>query len=248
MNGMSRLDIRRLVERYIGSSMGYLGTFGSHPDLTRFYLDCGLDIDPLEYQGTNKARFQAVLENAEPDVQAKIIRGILRRHPPDASSAMRTRELHDEFLALAEGLESGDGVKSPEIEFTTEVVRRAIDDAEKLIRSSGATSGVDRIHTALHGYLKDICKKSGIECGDDPTMTSLFKALRREHPALVVSGPRADDVSRVLQSIATIMDAMNPIRNNASMAHPKELLDEPEAMLVINSARTILQYVDLKVP
>jgi hypothetical protein len=41
---------------FIGSSMGYLGTFGSHLGLTRSYLDCGLDINLLDYQGTNKRK------------------------------------------------------------------------------------------------------------------------------------------------------------------------------------------------
>jgi Abortive infection C-terminus len=37
------------------------------------------------------------------------------------------------------------------------------------------------------------------------------------------------------------------LRNNASVAHPNEaLLDEPEAMLAINAARTILHYLDAK--
>jgi len=40
---------------------------------------------------------------------------------------------------------------------------------------------------------------------------------------------------------------MNPIRNEASVAHPnKDLLDPPEAALVSNTARTILHYLDKK--
>jgi hypothetical protein len=40
---------------------------------------------------------------------------------------------------------------------------------------------------------------------------------------------------------------MNPVRNMASVAHPTTaLLKEPEAMLVINVCRSILQYLDAK--
>ena len=43
------------------------------------------------------------------------------------------------------------------------------------------------------------------------------------------------------------MDALNPARNRGSVAHPnEELLDPDEAMLFINSARTVLQYLDAK--
>lgn len=45
---MNRLEISRLMERYIGSSAaGYLGTFSSHTDLLRFYVDCGVDVIPI---------------------------------------------------------------------------------------------------------------------------------------------------------------------------------------------------------
>jgi hypothetical protein len=44
------------------------------------------------------------------------------------------------------------------------------------------------------------------------------------------------------------MDALNPIRNNASIAHPnQDLLEKEEALLVINVARTLLHYLDSKI-
>lgn len=48
--------------------------------------------------------------------------------------------------------------------------------------------------------------------------------------------------------MGAVADALGPLRNNASAAHPNDaLLDEPEAMLPINAARTILHYVDSRV-
>jgi hypothetical protein len=41
---------------------------------------------------------------------------------------------------------------------------------------------------------------------------------------------------------------LNPVRNNASVAHPNEqLLGRDEALLVINVGRTLLSYLDAKV-
>jgi hypothetical protein len=40
---------------------------------------------------------------------------------------------------------------------------------------------------------------------------------------------------------------LNPARNRGSIAHPnQEPLDFDEAMLFINAARTVLQYLDAK--
>jgi hypothetical protein len=51
----------------------------------------------------------------------------------------------------------------------------------------------------------------------------------------------------MLGSMASILDALNPGRNNASMAHPiSSLVGEAEAVLVINTVRTLLTYFDAK--
>jgi len=78
-------------------------------------------------------------------------------------------------------------------------------------------------------------------------MVALLKKLRSGHPKLTDLGPRAQDVEKVLNSCASILDAFLPVRNQASVAHPnQELLDEPEARLVINVGRSLLHYLDSK--
>ena len=59
--------------------------------------------------------------------------------------------------------------------------------------------------------------------------------------------PKAAEIDRVLKSMAAIVDALNPVRNRASGAHPNEsVLQEPEAMLVINGVNTLLHYLDAR--
>jgi hypothetical protein len=138
-------------------------------------------------------------------------------------------------------------VASPEPQFTSSLVDRALSDAEQLIRTGGAISAVDRVHTALHGYLRVVLDKAGIAFDEQDTLTALLKRLSAEHSAFARSDPHAAHTQKVLRSAAAIFDALGPIRNRASVAHANEtLLDEPEAMLVINVARSILHYVDAK--
>jgi hypothetical protein len=121
-------------------------------------------------------------------------------------------------------------------------------DAELLLSSTGATSGVDRVHTALHGYLKAACDKGGISYPSDASITRLFKVLREQHPAFANVGPQAEEIQRVVNGFAAAVDALNTIRNQASAAHPNAmLLDEPEAMLMINAVRTLLHYLNSKI-
>ena len=249
MTGLTNQEVMKIVNRYIGVSGGYLGDF-SYRTHAEFYPEyCDLDVDPNQYQGTTRERFIAILKGSPPDVQAKIVRGVLQGFPLDAEykPTFRTKELYDELLNIARRLEGASPIASPEPKTTSAVVERAIGDVEALVQTSGAVSGVDRVHTALHGYLRAVCERENIAYGKDDSMTRLFKSLRQHHPALQNLGARPQDIERVLQSFASIMDALNPIRNNASIAHPNEdLLDKDEAMLVINAARTLLHYLDAK--
>ncbi len=139
-------------------------------------------------------------------------------------------------------------VPTPNLLITSDTVEMALADAEQLIHSRGAISGVDRVHTAFHGYLRAVAIKAGIEVADDANAIQLFKVIQDQHPAFAKTGPRAEDITRIVRAMATILDALNPLRNRASIAHPNEsLLEEPEAMLVINIVRTLLHYLNTKI-
>lgn len=249
MAAMTAIEHRKLIHVYLGVTQGYLGGFGDIGELERFYAQCGVDVNPREYQGTNRAKFEEILSKASPADQALIIRSALDKCPPDCSVwDSRTQRVHDELMEVAKRLEGASPVGSVTPAITSAVVERAIADTETLITTQGATSGVDRIHTTLHGYLKAVCDDVGIIYTRETTMNGLFRMIREQHPAFTDLGPRAQDVTMVVRAMASIMDAMNPIRNMASVAHPnEELLDTPEAILVINAARTILHYLNAKI-
>lgn len=180
---LSGPDINRIVYRYIGVSGGYLGDF-SYKTHAEFYpLYCDLSIDPDQYEGTTRERFIRILSEASPNDQAKILLGILERFPisDEQKPHTRTEELYQELHDIAIRLKSSSPVASFAPKFTSKVVETAINDAEVLINTNGAVSGVDRIHTTLHGYLREICDRESIQYNNDDTITRLFKLLRQNH-------------------------------------------------------------------
>ncbi len=248
MAGMTAIEQRRLVKLYLGVSNGYLADFSSINVLERFCIQCGLDANPREIEGTNCHRFEQILANAPPAEQAVIVREVRKCYPPDETiGSTRTKKLHDEFLVVAGRLEGMSPVRSKKPAITSAVVERAIDDAERLLEKTGATSAVDRLHTVLHGYLRAVCDDAGITYSKTTVMSGLFSLVRNQHPAFADLGPRKKEVNQMLRSMSGIMDLLNPIRNESSVAHPnKDLLDPAEAALVINTARTILHYLDMR--
>lgn len=152
-----------------------------------------------------------------------------------------------EVIDLVEQINSWTLIPGVIPKINNEVVLRAMLDAENLIQTSGPTSAVDRVHTILHGYLRAVCVSEGILYSQSDTMVALLKKIRSAHPRLTNLGFRAQDLNKVLNSCASILDALLPVRNQASVAHPNEvLIGESEARLVINVGRTLLDYLNCK--
>lgn len=130
---------------------------------------------------------------------------------------------------------------------TSDVVERALRDAERLIAGEGATSGVDRVHTAFHGYLKAVATQASLPVTEDAEIRTLYKLIREQHPAFQQARVKQTELDKILRSLASIVEALNPLRNQASVAHPNaQLLEEPEAMLVINSVRSLMHYINAR--
>jgi len=247
MERLSNPEVFTVVNRYIGVSGGYLGDF-SYRTHAEFYLEfCDLDVSPDKDEGTTRERFLAILQRSEAADQARILRGVLRKYPV-GSSEIRTAERAAEIESMIRRLEAGCGVPGAVPSVTSAVVTRAITDAEALLRTSGASSGVDRMHTAFHGFLRVLCERASISCAPDAAVTALYKALREKHPALRDMGPHAEEMDRILKSFASAVDSLNTLRNRASVAHPSaQLLPREEAYLYVNAVRTLMAYIDTKV-
>lgn len=248
---LTNFEIMRVVNGYIGVEGGYLVGFSYNKHAEFYPMYCGLDIDPNKYTGTTRERFIKILSSADVPTQAKILCGILEYCSVDNEYHGERREkLKPEIEEMIRRLngEALPVVDHPSLTITSEFIERAIADAKALIENTGATSAVDRVHTLLHGFLKELCRQNGIAFNADANVTALFSQLRSNHPAFQNAGNNSPNVDKMIRSLGAILDVFNPIRNRESMSHPNEvLLNEPEAILFINIARSVLQYINTKV-
>lgn len=244
---MTPQEILRLTNRFIGVTDGYLGDF-NYRTHAEFYPEfCNLEIDPNDWEGTTRERFIAILSSVAPEDQAKVLRGVVERFPIGEGPATRAPELRQEILSMAVRLAGGTDLDDLTPRLASGVVRQALADAATLLNTSGAPRAVDRVCMALHAYLIAICRSADMAIEDDASIVALFKKVRQEHPAFASDGPRKQDMNKILNASASILDAMQPVRNRASAAHPNEvLLGDSEAHLVINVSRTLLLYLDSK--
>jgi len=248
-------EINRLVEDYIGTtSDGYLKHFSysKHDAFYHTYCDVEIDVPTCRARcGSTRKTFIQILKDATPRDQAKIIRGTFEfiRPPEDPydDEGKRRKDAHEDLLKTAARLEADGQIDLPVLQITTETVSQALKDAEILLKNSGPTNALDRAHTALHGYLKNICIKRGHSPSSDASLTALFKILREQFPEFKDVVAHDNEAKRVFGSIATALDSLNTIRNRGTLAHPNELLLEAaEAMLFINLSRAALGYLNTK--
>lgn len=247
----SKSLVRKIVNRYIGVEGGFLGmpdkirfTYKNHEDFYPEY--CDLYKNPNDYEGTTRQKFISIFEDSTPKEQSRIILGILQRFPVSEKYDTRTEDLKSELIAEANKLEKINLVESPSLLNTSEVVFEALQDAETLIKERKSSSAVDRVHTAFHGYLRNICTVNKISFEEDNDLVILIKKILKEHSKFSINA-KEQEIKNIIKSIVAISDSLNPIRNKISLAHANEdLIDEPEANLVINCVRTILIYLDTK--
>jgi hypothetical protein len=256
MEKLSPTEINSVVA-YIGVHNGYLGNF-SYASHAEFYPSyCGLDINPNDYEGTTRERFIKILTEADAYQQSKILRGVLEKYPLEyfedrfeegflnKTEIENKRRLYTKIKGWISQLEGNGLIKVDELDY--ELVEEVLKQAEILINNHSAASAVDRVHTALHGYLKKICDEAGIVFEKDrPTIQEIFSKLKNEHPCFKVDND--PNFNAIINSISKLLHKLNDIRNNRSFSHPNEnILGEPEALFIINMSRAILNYVNSKI-
>lgn len=167
---------------------------------------------------------------------------------PMIANALEVVESPVRLIAVGFDLDSRVAdITSPKVVATSTVVEEALNQAETLIGKHGAGSALDRAHTAFHAYLEDKCRTIGPGIKEDAPITELFSYLRQHHPQLAIKEPgQKEQLDKIFRGLSKVVDAVNHLRNNMSLAHPNSTLDDPEAMLVINILRSMLRYLDMR--
>ena len=88
-----------------------------------------------------------------------------------SSLSRKDSNLHDFIEAFIEGVEV---VASPQVTNDNQTIFKALEDAEVLLTTQGAASAYDRTHTALHGFLRQVCDNKNITYSAGDAITALL--------------------------------------------------------------------------
>jgi HEPN domain-containing protein len=120
-----------------------------------------------------------------------------------------------------------------------------VEDAEVFIRDGRYDSAVDRIHTAFHGYLRAVLDEHNVDYQPTDSLTSLYNKLHTCYETIIQPADVSARVKTILRSAGGMVQSVNELRNNNTIAHPNgQLIEKREAQLVIKLVNAVMDYIE----
>lgn len=124
-------------------------------------------------------------------------------------------------------------------------IQKAVEDAEVFIREGKYDSALDRVHTASHGYLRQLLTEHGITCEEEDGLPALFSKLHGYYGDSIQPSDVGERVKGILRSAGGMINAVNELRNNNTIVHPNDqLIQAREAWLVIRILNAVVDYIE----
>ena len=243
------------LERALDMASGYVLNF-SNRTFEEFILD-SVDIEiydqKYDYGSGSKANRMRALWDLEPNhVVAKVLGDILdkwtecnqKKYNP-STDEYEVPRFPDDCVKIVERLKSHSPV--PEIETLKpnvndrdfEALSRSV---KEYIKRNEPETGLDRLHTFVVKYVRNLCINHGISVEREKPLHSAFgeyvKFLRADGVI------ETDMAERILKSNISILDAFNKVRNEHSQAHDNPIVGYHEALLIFNNVVSMVRYLD----
>jgi HEPN domain-containing protein len=127
----------------------------------------------------------------------------------------------------------------------TDVVKKAIADAEQFMMEGKYDSAFDRVHTAFHGYLRKILDNKQVSYEESDTLTQLYSKLHDKIANEIKVVEIAELVKKTMRSSSGAISAINEMRNRHSLSHPNEyIIGKREAEFAIKIIKDISDYIN----
>ena len=252
MSDLTNIEKLKL-EKFLEMGGGYVLDF-SNRTFQEFILDClGIDIydNKYDYASGSKANRLREFWRKEPNyIVSKLLSDLLeywRTNKLTSMSSVTNAEeaLFDECQRIVERLQLDNPVEH------IDVIQPSTNDKDftllaKSIRESiqknEPEAALDRLHTYVVKYTRQLCENHGIKCDKSIPLHALFggyiKHLKRNNLIASVM------TERILKSSISILEAFNDVRNNQSFAHDNPILNYNESILIFNNVSSAIKFIN----
>jgi abortive infection Abi-like protein len=238
------------LENYLEMKTGYVCDF-SNRTFAEFVLEnTGVDIYTDKYAGSKATRLRAFWDKEPNYLVAKLLGEMieywkLQKANPLYGYQVFNPASYEECKKIVARLKNERPVEdigaltpnSRDKDF--ELLAQSIKES---IEKDQPEQALDRLHTFVIKYVRELCSRHGIVFDKETPLHSLFglyvKFLQKN--SLVES----EMSGRILKSSISVLDAFNDVRNNQSFAHDNPILNKNEAVLIFNDISNTLRFVD----
>jgi len=236
LSSIEKLKLEKLFE--VGS--GYVLDF-SNRTFQEFILDnVGIDIYDSEYDyasGSKANRLRAFWNKESNYLVSKLVSDLLEHWRTKKLLNLQDirqaeQDLFDECQKIAERLKQDSTVEH------IEAIQPYSDDRDFFLLAKSIREGIqrnepeaelDRLHTYVVKYTRQLCDKHGIVYNKNTPLHSLFggyaKCLRQNNMV------ESEMTERILKSSISIMESFNKVRNEHSFAHDNPILNYNETQV-----------------
>ena len=259
---MSEINIRdkAKIEKFLGMGSGYVADF---TDRTfREFVDAvtGLNIDDPKYHyaSNSKAnRLRQFIKVEDDYIVGKLLQEMSHYYfnklteqqstswySKDDNEFKKNEELYHGCLKITQRLQDNivediSAIKpnSEDIDF-----KKLSESIRESIEKNLPEVALDRLHTFVMKYIRELCKKHQIEYTDDEALHSIFGKYIK---FLIGNGHLETEMSkRILKTSISNLDSFNDVRNNKSFAHDNPILNYEESVLVFNSISSMIKFLE----
>lgn len=241
------------LEKFFGMGSGYVLDF-SNRTFDEFILEntrINIYSDKYSYGSGSKAnRLRAFWDKESNYLNGKLISAMLEYwitqnelHSREATE--KDLSAHEECFKIAERLKQDAPIDNIEIlQGGTEdkdfnLLAKAI---KETIEKNEPETALDRLHTFVFKYIRQLCEKHQISVVKDDPLHSIFgKYIKHLTSNNLIESMMAE---RILKSSISVLEAFNDVRNNKSFAHDNKILNYRESLLIFNSITNTIKFIE----
>ncbi|WP_142685956.1 abortive infection family protein [Chitinophaga polysaccharea] len=237
------------VEDFLDMGGGYVLNFSDRTFQQFIGSTIGLNIDDPKYRayGSSKAKRLRGFINEESEYTiGKLFKALYeyKLHQNQLYSGLSNPALELAFHKVTERLLSEKVIQD------IDAIQAINDDKDfhqlaRLIRESieknEPEAALDRLHTFLVKFLKELCSSHEIIFNKEETVNALFgKYIKAIKAKDFLSSSMSE---KIIQFSFQIMDAFNDIRNNKSFAHDNPVLNYDESILIFSNITATVKFI-----
>lgn len=248
MENLTYIEKQQLEELFEMGG-GYVLDFSNRTFQEFFFDSLKIDIYASEYQyeSSSKANLlRGFWMNQSNYSVGKVINDLLDYYRVTyAEHLISNKTLYEECSRIAERLlsispvENIDAIQANSNNKDFVVLSSEI---RELIEKNKPEVGLDRLHTFMVKYVRNLCDKHAIEYTIEIALHSLFGAYVKK---IDKNGMIASEMTRrILKSSISLLDAFNKVRNQQSFAHDNPILNYQESLLIFNSISNLIRFLN----